>query len=412
MDIPDELWVQVISESVDHRGTLFALVHVSSRMYRLAYTSLTHIDMKHSGIPPQRLSLLPNLTSLRCNVVSKLPPIHRLLNLYIHCECDGLIDLSSWRLTSLSILSTTDVKIPLSLIELSVSGNRTSIDLTGYTNIQRLKLPVGGLITGYDQLPIHTLEAIGIVPNIASMTQLRNLFINGDDSVTALPRYLTKLTIIHCNSHLDLSTLTMLSNLYVEQYSIQGLPVSLTNLTLDICKSVPLGHLTNLLSLSVYNNVHDDVTQLASLRYLKMHNRTITSLSSFTNLHTLKLFWTNIADGGLTLMQNIKRLTLGLGCDIHNEQLSTMTSLTYLSLRDPAITSTCVSKLTNLTKLNLDHDRIMHDFTMLTQLRRVKMRDCCSAEVRLPLYATLYADGARMILKRHEDHLVSGNDAC
>lgn len=413
--IPDEIWTQIIAYSAVYPDTRFCIIQVSKSMCRLAHASISRINMHYCGISPNLLTLFPNLYALSTSCsIANIPVISRLLKLRICKSCPEVIDLSAARLTSLSILTHTDVILPMTIVKL-VTICDISLDLTAYTNLQCLEI-LSGRVTGYDRLPLlRSLRITGNCQNIETMTQLDRLSIINNSSITTLPPNITRLYMHECQK-LDLSAQTMLSRLKIHHSDVGKLPSSLTMLNINSPRVTPVGHLTNLRTLIVLDMIHPDVTSLTRLEILHMGYRKqeFTSSFPFSSLRTLKVSsWTHMSTirAEISTLSNLRKLKLGAGCALSVYYLVKLPMIESLSMTSwdtyqkgvEALTS-----LTNLTSLSVPHANCIEgiDFTMLSSLRKLKLELAISSPVRLPLYVALYVKKLNIPLDRCDDYMI------
>ncbi len=398
----DDVLLEIIRHVIDYPNVLFRLLRISKRVNALTYSAVNTLYSRHNGITDAIIARLPALQNvfMAGEINTALLALTRIHTLHLDMGPVGtttIVDLSAMHLTKLTVLSTPVIGLPLTLVVLEIQHINSCIGLGPYTNITDLVVINSMGITGHDTLT--QLERLHLCArsypsgdDIATMTRLRDLSVR-EMHIGTIPNSITTLCLY--NSTCELHTCTRLQSLTLNgnHYIYDGLPRTLTQLTMTGLILPPsIRELTNLRSLSLNNlgsalGQHNDIQRLTQLHTIHIPYIYINSMEPFANLRSLSM--KNISSAcidSLTLLQNLRSVVIESACSITDTQLAACTSLTSLQVYSKTITSASISQLVNLSMLIIYSDMVMHDFTMLTRLRTLALFEHAGRldDIRLP----------------------------
>ena len=266
-------------------------------------------------------------------------------------------------------------------------GRVTALALGGNNLTDSLPAALGDL-DQLQQLYLWGNRLSGRIPDLSSLTNLTELYLNNNQFSQSIPASLgdlTNLTILSLYSNLlsgaippELGNLTSLTTLYLTTNQLWGVIPDelggLTNLTQlwlnnnQFTGAIPeeLGNLTNLAALHLENNqligaIPDELGYLTNLTELHLHSNLLSgsipdSLGNLTSLTTLSLYSNGLTGpipaefGNLTNLTQLYLNTNQLDGSIPDE-LGNLTSLTHLELFLNQLTGSIPESLGDLTTL-------------------------------------------------------------
>ena len=335
------------------------------------------------------LAELTQLTSLRLygNQISDITPLAELTQL-------TLLNLGGNQIKDVTPLAELT---QLTLLSLGDNNISDITPLTSLVNLQTLKLKgnpisntssLGLLLDESPGLEIDIPVTTGPVVEFADTTLARKvrqeLRLPTGDGVEFLkiPKSeLEKLTTLNNSFARDITDLTGLEH----ATQLRELDISLTGIgnvaPLDI---TPLAQLTQLISLTLWDNNIIDITPLAQLTQLTSLNlnenqiKDVTPLSQLIQLTSLNLNENQIRDiTSLAQLTQLTKLNLSENQIRDITPLAQLTQLTSLNLSDNQIKDvTPLAPLTQLTELYLSENQIkdVTPLAQLTQLTKLSLR--------------------------------------
>lgn len=263
--IPDEIWTQILSQTVDLQIVASEDKEINQCLSRLRgvcrgfYTRVNAAPKRYIALnvchPPGFFEQFPNLTNLN--------------------------------LTGNTIISDDDLHRLTQLKNLSLALNGKIIHVSHLTNLKNLSLHANCMISDGELVPLTQLENLNLDrnPKIIHLSHLTNLTnLNLRRNVLVLNEELAPLT--------QLNTLSLHENYKISDNGLAPL-IQLKNLNLSMNESIiHVSHLSNLKNLVLFGNskiLDEELIPLTQLETLDLEeNDTVTNLSSLTNLRDLK----------------------------------------------------------------------------------------------------------------------------
>ena len=403
--LPDDVWMIIIRIANKYCRVTHRLLRISKHMNKLVYACM-QVFVARKYVSDEIIAKMINMNRviMRRPNNAALFKLVQLQRMHLQLAGDVNVDLSVLRLTRLTISGCGIITgIPLTLHTLCMYRNHTMVDLREYTRLTDLDIGMSANVQGMGTMT-QLQRLCGDKPackqilnhDITAMTRLHTLEVQYM-LLADLPMSLISLNAWACGS-VSLGGLRSLQKLTVTSTLISSLfPMSLTKLhTSSAWESPSIRELTNLRGLAASSHIPiNDILSLTQLESLSLSAGVyqIDSIGTLTRLRDLVIG--NIPSGcidSIVLLPCLRSLSLNLHCKMNDQQLQRLTALTRLSVRDACITHESISMLTALTRLTIPTDMDMHDFTMLTQLKKITVIGKMSFPklVRLPLSIELF----------------------
>lgn len=393
---------------------------VSKRYNKLDITTLTKNEYT-SNFSNVVLLQYPNLTNLcldyydnSYDISYNIPINLRILKIKENC---GINNSHFTKLLNLTQLSTADYSCcignincltKLKSLKVGEENIITYSGLTGLTNLEKLTIPFINknfdFLNKFEKLIYLNIDIKLKYVNLLPLTNLQNLRVYNFGSAL-LPISLTKLLLYSGENITDLNYLTNLKTLLIyDSESINNDSISnLTNLnTLSIDQTENITNINNLINLTSLDieNINIDskgfsaLTNLTELMYLNTPNTA--NLNSLTNLMSLNISNSCVIDECISSLTKLKILKANEKCVITNKCFNQFTNLEFLSIIDNTnmtdmnmlislktliahvsdgltskITKHGLSKLTNLTNLDVSNNYSIRNVEHLISLRKL-----------------------------------------
>lgn len=326
------------------------------------------------------------------------------------------IDLSALRLNKLSVLGMCKIKeVPRMLVSLSIQTNPSHINLSRNTSLTHLTVMYSPNVNGYETLT--RLQWLHLCKNtylnsadIAAMTRVQSLHLESM-VLTHIPTSVTDIWLLDCGD-VSLANCTLLKKLSSHGGTrIRNIPTSVSVIiardsrNITVSSLSELVHLKSLLFAGSSQVDAADLFVLTQLRALRILGGIISpALTPMTNIHSLTIG--NVSHDCMTSLRTLPLLTtlsLSDKCNMTNDHLCVLTSLTRLSVFTRTISFNGVHGLINLTSLWMVNDRTMCVFTSLVHLHElVFIKNILTPQqIRLPLSIERFITaGALIKMKR------------